>query len=341
MPVHWRRLYTDAVILRVLAVLKLDGIDRMDRRGAEKAVRQLDLTLVVAGAPGLSRAESVHSLIKHIQQTFLPSATSTSPRPAKRARLASSPFQPPPLAPPHLDSPLRRFASAPSLDRFIQLLHDNPEPFVITGGCSDWPAVSLWTKEYLAQRVGPGRCVPVEAGGDYTKRGWGQAIVPFQTFLDRLDCAAGEDHADAVPKVADTADHATLPPASVPLYLAQHDLFRQFPSLLPDLLISDYVYACPSPPDSYPTYTPPGNEDGYVLNGWLGPRGTVSPAHTDPYFNLFAQVVGRKWVWCAPPGVGEGMSAFGQEKEGEHDADPDSDSDGGAAQLMTNTTVSR
>lgn len=87
-------------------------------------------------------------------------------------------------------------------------------------------------------------------------------------------------------------------PARPIYYLAQHSLFRQFPALVSDLLIPDLVY---SPPEQhYPSpsftsntsnetssYEPPKSEEGYVLNAWLGPGGTKSAAHTDPWWNCY------------------------------------------------------
>lgn len=84
-------------------------------------------------------------------------------------------------------------------------------------------------------------------------------------------------------------------------YLAQHSLFRQFPALISDLLIPDLVY---SPPEHhYPSsslalntsnetssYEPPQSEEGYVLNAWLGPGGTKSAAHTDPWWNCYGEL---------------------------------------------------
>ncbi|KAG8769121.1 hypothetical protein FRC20_004502 [Serendipita sp. 405] len=72
-----------------------------------------------------------------------------------------------------------------------------------------------------------------------------------------------------------------------------------FPRLHNDIVIPDIVYY--SPPCADIAYFPPGNEDSVVLNAWLGPGGTVSSANQDPYFNCYAQVVGRKTVWLAPP----------------------------------------
>lgn len=69
--------------------------------------------------------------------------------------------------------------------------------------------------------------------------------------------------------------------------MAQHDLFRQFPALERDVVVPDYVFSAPEAPQDMPLYAAPPNEEGFVMNAWLGPEGTLSPAHTDPYFNCF------------------------------------------------------
>ncbi|KJA18544.1 hypothetical protein HYPSUDRAFT_45063 [Hypholoma sublateritium FD-334 SS-4] len=127
---------------------------------------------------------------------------------------------------------------------------------------------------YLRSIAGPGRIVPVEIGHDLD-------------FEDQPSCRPSEDL----------------------LYLAQHDLTKQFPTLREDIIVPDYVYASLCSDDS-PRYRPPNNDDQIIFNTWLGPKDAMSPAHTDPYYNCYVQVVGYKSVWLAPPLVTASMYPF-------------------------------
>lgn len=254
-PTHWRRLYTDAILLKAIGMLgDRDGRPREDM---VELIRQLDMVLIVAGAPGLDRTAMVFDLIE-MAQSSLPSDDVAS-RPSKRSKLDRSS-----IPSPYTTNPIRRVSSPPTLSEFQQLIKS---PFIITGGGNDWPAVDSWGSfDYLRRGSGEGRVVPVELGGNYTSEGWGQRITTWEAFLKSLE-EEGEGEKQ---------------------YLAQHDLFRQFPKLLRDIIVPDYIYSSPSAPMGVP-YEPPTNEDGYLTNAWLGPEGTVSPAHTDPYYNCYCE----------------------------------------------------
>ena len=155
---------------------------------------------------------------------------------------------------------VRELPKPPSMSAFQRLAD---QPFVLRGYALDWPccAEHSWASAaYLRAATGPERIVPVEVGQDYRAEEWSQELMPWDTFLSYLDLPDQPRKSDS-PRT---------------LYLAQHDLFMQFPRLKADLLIPDYVYACVGPDD----YKPPANEDRLLLNAWLGPAGTLSPAHT-------------------------------------------------------------
>lgn len=173
-------------------------------------------------------------------------------------------------------------------------------PFIIRSylSPSTCPALERWRSiDYLCSQAvsGQGRVVPVELGHSYTDRGWGQKIVSWEWFLRRVtggkDADAGESFGDHSGSDTESEDESSFPSSERPMYLAQHSLFLQFPRLRDDLgELPEYIYA--SPPaaaaiDSDMSFAPPGNEEGLVLNVWIGAGGgrngekaVVSPAHT-------------------------------------------------------------
>ncbi|BGP35071.1 hypothetical protein JCM10296v2_006901 [Rhodotorula toruloides] len=335
-PLCWRRLYTDAVLLGALARLQQVEKEIEERkRGLRRTIRELDLAVVVAGAPGEGREDLVLRLISMVQAelaSLVHSVESANDdRPTKRRRL-SLPARsgPSPLPPPYIHRPL---AELPSLPCFL-LSDSTPshcKPFIVRKAALDWPAIETWSSlDYLRRVAGEGRVVPVEVGGDYTKEGWGQRMMDFEEFLRALEEAEGNSRDDGeerpypTPASTDNGSPDALPTSNAPpdrnvdtpssrqiLYLAQHSLFRQFPSLLRDIPVPDLVYSLPSTDGAGQPYEPPVTEDGYILNAWFGPGGTKSAAHTDPWWNCYVQVVGSKWIWVAPPSCSRFMSAFG------------------------------
>lgn len=120
------------------------------------------------------------------------------------------------------------------------------------------------------------------------------------------------------PAAAEPPPPPPPPPSSQPTttavaYLAQHQLFLQLPQLRNDVLVPDHCYTAAPPHPTDSTQDQP-ELDAPLLNAWLGPPGTITPLHTDPYHNMLAQVVGRKYVRLYSPLDGGGvMRARGRE----------------------------
>ncbi len=182
-------------------------------------------------------------------------------------------------------------------------------PFIVRGYAQNagWPAVQAeaegsapgsWSSiERLLRIAGPARVVPVEVGANYARKEWGQDVMLWSDFLRHCRWDEPVRHDEA------TDDHRGTEPSSKPmvLYMAQHDLTSQFPDLESDFTLPDYVYTSPPAPSDWPEYKPPSTTAGVVTNLWIGPAGTVSPPHFDPFYNCFVQAVGYKEVWLAPP----------------------------------------
>ncbi|KAJ3522318.1 hypothetical protein NMY22_g11943 [Coprinellus aureogranulatus] len=271
-PELWgcRQVYTDACILAAV-IHELLG-------EPFKAIAILDHALIIAGAAGESRWHTIHSLIKWLQEP-LSRVTYRDPG-AFTAVTGPGCSTHPPLISSALTIPR---ISAPSFLAF-QSTHSK-QPFIVADYARDWPALNEhpWRRaSYLRSVSGPGRVVPVEVGNNYLRDDWKQVIMSWDKFIASLHFD------DQTP-----SDHGEL------YYLAQHDLFMQMPDLQDDLNVPDYAYA--SLVSDGRIHIPPSNGSQLLINSWLGPQGTVSPPHTDPYHNLYVQVVGHKTVWLAPP----------------------------------------
>lgn len=145
-----------------------------------------------------------------------------------------------------------------------------PLPVVVTGAMHDWPARS-WPVQHL-QQFG-GKIVPVEIshnGGDYRDLHAAASNRYFET-----------DVGIPLALLLESMQAAKERPSPVLLYAAQVDLI----SLIPEL-----ESGIRTPPMSAIS------ERLYKRNTWLGPPGTVTPLHCDPYYNMFCQVWGSKYV---------------------------------------------
>lgn len=290
-PPHWRRLHMDASLLQVIMTLKPEEFEQEDigRVDLIKLVKVLDMANIVTGYLQDGRNEVFFSLMKQVQKRLsaLPDSErrrdNVPTRPTKRVRLqqietTSSPQALPGIA---LIPTYLSMEAAPDMAS----LSSQSTPFVVRNAVSDWPALSdpstSWKNEqYLMKVAGQGRIVPVEIGSSYTSEGWTQKMMDFGDFLSKIEWTPSERHR------ATQAQDVQEPT----LYLAQHDLFQQFPSLLNDIFLPDYIWSAPEAPAHFKEYKPPNNPDGYTINAWMGPKGTYSPAHTDPYFNCYGKL---------------------------------------------------
>ena len=285
----WRRLYTDASIVKALLTIKANLAD--DKPGAtwlDDVARTLDMALIMTGAP--LRETMVEDLFTRLQQNV------SGELPPRKWTQPDCMFPVGHFREPEINCPIAR--SALSVQAFGNYLQE-PVPLVVTGAMERWPALHErpWSDpSYLMKRtLGGRRLVPVELGRSYTDEGWGQKIMTFGEFMETYVL---DPHGESIG------------------YLAQHDLFAQIPSLRNDISIPDICYIDPPPPrkgSSLAKNRTPHLEEP-LLNAWLGPAGTISPLHTDPYHNILCQVVGKKYVRLYSPDQSERLYPRGIEE---------------------------
>lgn len=150
---------------------------------------------------------------------------------------------------------------------FLDHFYAPGRPVVIEGAFDDWPALKLWTPEYLAAKVGG---APVEFQGGRSgaadfelAKDRHKQTMPFDAFMAMIARDAGND------AYITAYNNATNAAAFAPL---QADLGTL---------------------DAYLTRAP-----GMM---WIGPAGTFTPLHFDLTNNLLIQLVGRKQVRLVSP----------------------------------------
>lgn len=318
-PVCWRRLYTEGALGVAVEILTKAG--RGDGRGEEgedgkegdekadwldEVVKTLDMALILTG--GVGREECIAEVMRRLG-AYLESSSSepqaadeeVDDRPSKRRKIIPNGSNKTTAIPSIFPSSTIR---APSLRKPIPRTHDLdhtefqahlsssklPKPLIVTGALRTWPALVKWRNpQYLmAQALGGRRLVPVEVGRSYVDDGWGQKIISFKDFMDDYMLSTSKEDREEKGEMG---------------YLAQTPLFSQFPELREDVRVPDYCHTIP-PPLPWASVSKEGEGEELeepLMNAWFGPAGTISPLHTDPWHNILAQVVGRKYVRLYPP----------------------------------------
>ncbi|EMD00357.1 hypothetical protein BAUCODRAFT_61056 [Baudoinia panamericana UAMH 10762] len=270
-PSQWRRLYEEASLYRASELVveaTLDGDVWLDA-----VVRILDTGIILAGAPG--RGPVFRRIFGQLEQLVTPDLGHDIP----------ATFDVVPQRAVDSGSAVPRAVHVLDLEGFQKWLGKGAGPLIVPGAMGHWPASQLWhDPNYLLRRtLGGRRLVPVEIGESYTSEGWSQRLMTIREYM----------RAFLLPSE----------PAEVG-YLAQYDLFAQIPALRNDIVVPDYCYAATELDEDSLRTSGLGNAeplDEPLLNAWLGPKGTKTPLHTDPYHNILCQVVGYKYIRLYAP----------------------------------------
>lgn len=190
---------------------------------------------------------------------------------------------------------LEHFAFHGAVDEARELL--GQKPFVMSGALNHWP-VSSWTFDDMAAMAGERVVVPVEVsinGGDYRHQlasaGTAQSKafepdvdVPLAVLIDHI--AAAEDKVSFKHGNDQSLAMGKEGSSTVNLYLAQKDVHEVLPA------VAEALGTLPFPELSARLYR---------CSVWLGPKGTSTPLHCDPYQNIFCQLIGRKKIIIFDP----------------------------------------
>ncbi|MCJ1477472.1 hypothetical protein MMC13_006144 [Lambiella insularis] len=290
----WRRLYTDASVLKAVLVIQehlaMDDKGMQDTTWIDEVVRTLDMALIMTGAP--LREQMIEALLSKLQRMI---PVDSPPRKRRKTQIS---FPLDGSKRPKIQFSIER--EEKSVEAFERQLKTGA-PVVITHAIEHWPALHErpWKDpSYLLEKTfGGRRLVPIELGRSYTDDGWGQTIITFRDFMENYLLGPN------VEKIG---------------YLAQHDLFAQIPSLRNDISIPDFCFIDPPAPpiDAPPAVQGSPHLEEPLLNAWFGPAGTISPLHTDPYHNILCQVVGKKYIRLYSPDQSEKLYPRGLEHGG-------------------------
>ncbi|CAM9489501.1 unnamed protein product, partial [Ectocarpus fasciculatus] len=158
-------------------------------------------------------------------------------------------------------------------------------PVIIQHGLDSWPALQRWASMSYLKKAAAARLVPVETYDSkdstqtYLSESWQQQVMSVGDFIDQY-VLSGQS---GLPSESGDAG-----------YLAQHPLFDQIPVLRKDISVPQYCTAQTTEDTNAPETVEHHSDP--LISAWLGPKGTVSPLHNDPYHNLLCQVVGSKYV---------------------------------------------
>lgn len=165
--------------------------------------------------------------------------------------------------------------NALSVDEFRSDFLEREQPVVISGGISHWPAITLWTDDYLLAHAGH-VSLRVKSRADYAdgkskRESETEAWIDMARLLSHISSANPPDLC----------------------YARESRLLAEAGQLENDICTPDYYTGSLPHEPSRTGYTGP--------LAWLGPAGTVAQLHWDPEHNLYGQVRGRKYIIAVAP----------------------------------------
>ncbi len=156
----------------------------------------------------------------------------------------------------------------PTIEQFRRQFLSQRLPVLVTGVIDSWPAVRSWNLAYLKQHVGKAE-LSIET-------------YPTPIFQPDLQhCAFPSERMT----LAEYTNRLATPLPGVYYYAAQVSLSTKLPALMEDI----------RPLDFHPAKM---NEMAF----WLGPNGTGTHLHYDPYDNVMAVISGAKRFVLFSPG---------------------------------------
>jgi hypothetical protein len=167
-------------------------------------------------------------------------------------------------------------------DAYFRNAASRRRPVVIDGLANHWPALTSWTPDFFEQRYGH---------QEITVEGWqnGAASAGALAYLSNRRYAK-EPMGNAIARMRAGGE------APGTTYIAYADIFRAIPELDRDIEPIHETLGVSK-------YAPRRLRRRLCLRPgfWLGPGGTVTPAHFDRQDNFNVQVTGRKrWTLFAP-----------------------------------------
>ncbi|KAK6438394.1 hypothetical protein LTR95_005407 [Oleoguttula sp. CCFEE 5521] len=283
-PRCWLRLFEDASVTYVISLLR--SVQDDESMWIDEVVKVIDTAIIMTGAS--CRSALFTDVLLRLEHVVRADTSLKWPETFV-------------IVPP---SDLRTENSIPSsepptLTSFQVHIDEHTTPLLIHGAMDHWPAMQSWAcPSYLLKRSLNGRrLVPVEIGESYMHSEWRQQVMPLREYMEEFVLSESSRGIG---------------------YMGQHDLLSQIPALKDDVIVPDYCFT--SPPDHTPETLQGQSSVAELeepsLNVWLGPKGTKSPLHHDPYHNIFCQVVGYKYVRLYPPVASHSMYAHGVDEKG-------------------------